>query len=273
MSHTRRLVIAAALVATACGAPSIEVQPVDTSPTDGGAVQFDIREISAENRDCGEENGRCARVRVVYPETTGGSTEAVRENIDLFIGHDLVSRMRGFVSEDVGNGIGDTEGLAAAFLAQHRAFIAEFPESAAEWSIDIEAKIIFNTPEVTTIDIAEFAYTGGAHPNSRRRLVSFDVATGQHLGVEDLTTDIDTITAMVERQLRIDRGLGADADLEAAGFWFPDEGFTLPDNLGITSDGVVFHWDAYEIAPYSMGPTDVIVPAGELAEFIDRKYW
>jgi hypothetical protein len=32
-------------------------------------------------------------------------------------------------------------------------------------------------------------------------------------------------------------------------------------------------WDAYEIAPYSMGPIDVTLPAGDLAEIIDRTYW
>jgi hypothetical protein len=104
-------------------------------------------------------------------------------------------------------------------------------------------------------------------------LVSFDVESGQLIGVDELTSDVDTLTALVERHLRADRGLGPDDDLEAAGFWFPEQGFTLPDNLGITAEGVVFHWDAYEIAPYSMGPIDVTVPVEDLAGIIDRKYW
>ena len=58
-----------------------------------------------------------------------------------------------------------------------------------------------------------------------------------------------------------------------AGFWFPEEGFALPDNVGVVADSLLFHWDAYEIAPYSMGPIDVIVPAEEIATIIDQKYW
>ena len=122
MHHARHLTIGAALLIAACGPPSAGIHPTDVVPTDGGAIRFNLHEISAESRDCSEPAGKCARVKVTYPATAGGGTAAVRDNIDLFIDHDFVNRMRGFVPEDVGNGIGDVEGLAAAFLAQWRAF-------------------------------------------------------------------------------------------------------------------------------------------------------
>ena len=268
MSHSRHLVFVAALIVAACG-----TEPTENTPADGGAIRFNIHEISARSRACDESEARCARVKVTYPETTGGGTEVARGKIDLFLEHDMVSRMRGFVSENVGSGIDNIEGLAAAFLAEHQTFVEEFPEATAEWSIEIEASMIYNTPAAVTIDITEFAYTGGAHPNSRRRLVSFDVSTGRMLGVDDLTIDVEALTSLTEQLLRADRGLEPDADLESAGFWFPEEGFTLPDNVGVVEDGLVFHWDAYEIAPYSMGPIDVTVPAEDLATVIDQKYW
>ncbi len=273
MNRPGLFVIALVLAAAACGSPPEEPRSTDTSPANGGEVQFDSKEVSAESRGCLEPGGKCARVTVSYPETTGGGSAAVRDNIDLFISHDLVSRMRSFVPEDVAAGIGDIEGLAAAFLAQFRAFVTEFPDTTAEWFVKIGATSVYNTPDVTTLDITENAYTGGAHPNSRRRLVSFDVSTGQLLGADDLTTDIAELTSLVENQLRIDRGLEPGADLEAAGFWFPEEGFSLPDNIGIVEDGLLFHWDPYEIAPYSMGPIDVMVPAGNLADVGNQRYW
>jgi hypothetical protein len=181
--------------------------------------------------------------------------------------------MRRYLPEEVGNGLNDIERLAGAFLAEHRGFVAEFPDAAAEWFIEITATPIMNTPVVSTIDVTEFAYTGGAHPNTHRRLVSFDVATGALLGVEDLTTDVTGLTSLVEQQLRADRGIDADADLGAAGFWLPEGGFTLPESIGVVPEGLLVHWDAYEIAPYSMGPIDVIVPSGELTGMVDRSFW
>jgi len=269
MSQPRHLIVAAALlIVAACGTERPEIVPEN-----GGAVRFKTHEISAESRACAESGPKCARVKLISIETTGGGSEAARDNIDLYLLHDLVSRMRNLLPEEVGNPINSPEELAAAFLAEHRGFVAAFPDSTAEWSVEITATMITNTPLVATIDIVEFAYTGGAHPNTRRRLVSFDVESGQLLGVEDLTTDIDTLTSITERQFRVDQGLEPDDDLEAAGFWFPEEGFTLPDNLGITADGFLFHWDAYEIAPYSMGPIEVIVPAAELNPIVNQNYW
>ena len=269
MSQPRHLAVATSLLfIAACGTE----QP-KTVPENGGAVRFKTHEISAASRACAESEARCARVKLAFIETTGGGTEAVRDNIDLYQLHDLVSRMRSLLPEEVGNPINNPEQLAAAFLAEHRAFVEAFPDATAEWFVEITAAMITSTPLVATIDITEFAYTGGAHPNTRRRLVSFDVESGRLIGAGDLTTDIDTLTSLAERRFRVDRGLGPDDDLEAAGFWLPEEGFRLSENLGIIPEGVIFHWDAYEIAPYSMGPIDVIVPAEQLTAIVDQKYW
>lgn len=261
------------LLCVACGAPPTDGPTVASVPVDGGAIRFNLSEVSAESRECAESDARCARVDLRSLETIDGGTKSVRENIDLFMSDDLVSRMRSYLPEEVGNGLNDVERLAGAFLAEHQGFLADFPDASAEWFIEITATPIYNTPEVATIDIAESAYTGGAHPNSHRRLVSFDVATGALLGVEDLTTDVAGLSSLVERQLRADRGLDADDDLGTAGFWFPEEGFTLPDNVGVVPEGLRFHWDAYEIAPYSMGVIDVMVPSGELTGIVDRSFW
>lgn len=261
------------LLFAACGPQSTDVAIGTAEPTNGGAVRFNATAVSAESGDCTESPVRCARVEVRSLETAGGGTEIVRDNIDLYLSHDIVARMRGFVPEEIGNRLADVERLAAAFLAEHRAFVEDFPDATAAWSIEITARSIYNTPVVTTIGIDETSYTGGAHPNSRLRLASFDVTTGQLLGIDDLAVDIAALTALVEQRLRFDRGLADGDDLASAGFWIPEDGLTLPDNLGVVADGLLVHWDAYEIAPYSMGAIDVRVPSGELEGIVDRDYW
>jgi hypothetical protein len=272
IQHTRSMLFAV-LVTAACGVGPAERTPSIAGPTDGGAVRFDVRRIAAESTECAVTEARCARVDVRWVEAVDGGNEDVRSNINLFLSHDMVSRMRRYVGDDVGAGLDDVERLAGAFLAGHRAFVAEFPEATAEWFIEITATPIFNTPKIATIDIAETAFTGGAHPNSRRRLVSFEVTTGHLVGLGDLTTDIAGLTSLVEQRLRSDLGVGTDDDLAAAGLWLPEEGLTLPENFGVISEGLLFHWDAYEIAPYSMGPIEVTVPAGDLTAILDRDFW
>jgi hypothetical protein len=273
MIHSRLLPLVTASVLVSCGAPMTDVAPTDPPPTEGGAIVFAQQQISAESGDCADDGPHCATVQVDTLETLGGGNSAVRENIDLYLAHDLISRLRSFLPEEHASRANTADALAAEFLAQHRAFVAEFPDSPARWSIEITAKARYNTASVATIDITEFAYTGGAHPNTRRRLVSFDIASGNLIGVEDLTTDTGELATMVENQLRADRGLGLEDDLEAAGFWLPEGGFALPDNLGIVADGVLFHWDSYEIAPDAMGPIDVMVPAADLTEIVSPRFW
>lgn len=265
-------VIVSVVIAAACGGPPSTEPLSEVVPDEGGTILLLSQDIIVESGGCAEDESTCARVEVSTMATSGGGTEAVRDNIDLYLIHDLVSRLRSFVPEEVGNRLTQPGALSSAFIDQHRAFVDEFPDSTAAWFVKIDTEAIHNTPDVCTISVSETAYTGGAHPNQRRRLVSFDVLSGQLLGADDLTRDPGALAALVERQLRSDHGLGPDDDLAAAGFWISDEGLRVPDNLGIVAEGLLVHWDPYEIAPYSMGPVDVTVPAAELDGIIDGRY-
>jgi hypothetical protein len=260
-------------VLTSCAGPHAPDAPAEPTASDDAAVRFEQREITAESPDCDVESSPCARLRVVLAETVGGGTQEVRDNLDMYTRHWVVSRLREHLAEGVGRSTASIDDLAAAFLAQHRAFTVEFPDASADWSIEIVVNPVFSSAKVATLDLSTTSYTGGAHPNSRRQLVSFAVDGGQLLGAADLTADLDALTTVVERRFRDARGLAPDDDLEAAGFWFPDNRFTLPDNLGLIADGLLVHWDAYEIAPYSMGPITVEVPVDDLQGVVDRWLW
>ena len=92
------------------------------------------------------------------------------------------------------------------------------------------------------------------------RLVSFDADTGAILRLEDLVEDPDAFQDALHAAVRADRGLAVDADLAEAGFWVEDGALPGTDNLARIDGGVRVRYDAYEIGPYAMGPTDVVVP-------------
>ncbi|MEE4273529.1 MAG: DUF3298 domain-containing protein [Thermoanaerobaculales bacterium] len=258
---------------TGCGGADPVDRPPVTETTEIAPVVFTSETVMSESDDCDDESSRCARVEVATVATHGGGTEETRDNIDLFVMHDLISRLRSFVPEEIGNPLTHPQDLADAFIAQYRAFIEEWPESAGGWFVKIDTGVVYNTGAVCTLCISERAYTGGAHPNSRQRLVSFDVGTGQLLGVNDLTRDPAELARMATQRLRIDHDLEPDGDLATAGFWIPEGGLELPDNVGVVGDGLLIHWDPYEIAPYSMGPIDVIIPVDDLRSISDRRDW
>jgi hypothetical protein len=274
MKHRIAVLAAAASVVVGCGSPSQPLGPSRRAePSSIVPVSFTTHDVTAESPECATDPGSCARVSVRFPRTVGGGTTDVRDNLDIYLLHDIVSRLRGFLPDEIGDPITTIDGLAAALLAEHRAFTEEFPEATASWFVEIDASVPFATSTVTTLDVVETSFTGGAHPNSRRRLVSFDTVTGHLLAIGDLSPDVESVAAAVERALRAEFELGPDDDLGEAGFWFPEDAFVLTDNVGVVADGLLFHWNAYEIAPYSMGPIEVLLPIDQLKGLTTRDDW
>jgi len=106
---------------------------------------------------------------------------------------------------------------------------------------------------------------GAAHGSPYTMTRVFDLATGEVVPRERLVLDDDAafrkVFPLIEKRIRADRGLGADAKLEEEGF-FP-ESFALAGNVFLDDAGVGFYYNVYEIACYANGPDEVVVPFAE----------
>jgi hypothetical protein len=49
-----------------------------------------------------------------------------------------------------------------------------------------------------------------------------------------------------------------------AGYYINDGDFILNDNIGLTDEYVIVHFNPYEIAPYSLGPTTIELNRGQV---------
>jgi hypothetical protein len=58
------------------------------------------------------------------------------------------------------------------------------------------------------------------------------------------------------------------ATYEFNGYTFPEDRFALNDNYGFSREGISFFFNSYEIAPYVMGPTEVLIPYDRIREWI-----
>jgi hypothetical protein len=102
-------------------------------------------------------------------------------------------------------------------------------------------------------------YLGGAHGMREKQYFVFGRSRGARLGLRDFVPAGRDIAGLVEEALRGYAGLGEGAPLDRGGF-FGDRLKEIPDNFYPAPSGLVFSWDPYEIAPYSMGPIEVTVP-------------
>lgn len=232
------------------------------SPTPAATVLETVR-TQRTLEDCPEHLAPCASITLEYVEVTGGS-EALRTAVRAFLDTTVFAPID---ESGVRAGAAGADTLMQRFLDGYRDFMQRFPEAPGAWSIRRTARPIWNDRGVVSLEFVEESYTGGAHPNTETKLVSFDAVDGRRLRLVDLFDHgyEQRLLAAGERAFRTAHGLEPGDDLVSAGFWFEDGRFSLTHNFAVTADGLRFHYNAYEVAPYAMGPTDLTLPRETLA--------
>ena len=85
--------------------------------------------------------------------------------------------------------------------------------------------------------------------------------------MNELIKDRAALAAMCEKKYRI-----AKAQAFNSGFNFDKETrFKLPNNMGFTPYGILFHYNTYEVGPYAIGDADFIIDYEELEKVMDVK--
>ncbi len=158
----------------------------------------------------------------------------------------------------------DLSKAAALFAADYRAVTSDVGGLGSCWELKTETDTTYASASVLTARMETYAYTGGAHPNSNASFYMFDRQTGRPLSLTDVVSDTTALLNVVEQAFRRQQELLPRANLEERGYFLRDGRFFLPDNVGMSREGMVFYYNPYEIAAYALGPIEVIVPYTEL---------
>jgi hypothetical protein len=110
---------------------------------------------------------------------------------------------------------------------------------------------------------------GAAHPYHFSRTVTFNLATGQDVTLDQLFlagSDYLQIFSDVSKAELSTRDIGFNDEVFASG------ADPLPvnyQNWNITADGLLITFDEYQVAPYAAGPQTVTLPYSALKDVID----
>lgn len=250
------------LCALACGGPE-EPGPASDSnassaapaaPAPATAVTFEPRSV--------EKKDDSSTVSFSYPAITAAPSEALKTALTQAIDDYLAG-------PPAGEGEKSSTPAAAAddFLAQARNTRKENPDGALPWTLSRTAEIAYQDPKVVSLRFSEDVFQGGAHGLSTVHYASFDPATGRRLGLADLVAPDgeSRLVEMGERELRKMRELSPEQSLEEAGFTFEGNKFVLSQEIAVLEEGLAIHYNPYEIGPYVMGSTEIVIPRSELA--------
>ena len=213
------------------------------------------------------DSSECASVFVEYPSIQRAPTTAASESLQAFI---LAFALRRI---DDSTQAGSFDSLVQGFRQAYDGFKRDLPdEPLVPWHVERKISVLATVSGVFSLSCQEYTYLGGVHPTATVRLVSFDAHSGRRLRVPDLLApgSEDAMVAVGERAFRRVREITGDLPINEAGFWFEGGRFNLPDNFAITSDGLRFVFNAYDVAPYVIGPTDFGIPFGDIRPLLRR---
>jgi hypothetical protein len=156
------------------------------------------------------------------------------------------------------------------FASNYQTFKKDFPEAPGCWEVAVSGDTVMVTPKVMLYQMDHFSFTGGAHPNSFTSYHVFDLETGKEIESKALVADSVALLKKVEAAFRKEEKLDAKTDLEEAGYFLMNHHFFVSANYTFTREGVLFHYNPYEIAAYARGPISFTLPYAELKGIIRK---
>lgn len=216
--------------------------------------ELNFETVSAKEDGCTEEE--CTYVSLEIP-TIASDAEAVAAKINEQVEGEIREMIKARLPEPMA--MGTWESLAQSFIEGYRMFTMEFPDNSGKWYIDMNADESLFTADYFTLKLNISEYMGGAHPSFYSLLQSYDLRTGELVNLESIL-DMKALKREAEKQFRQKHELSEDALLDDGGFIFPEGKFVLPENMGITDKGILLIYNAYEVASYAEGQTEITIP-------------
>jgi hypothetical protein len=232
-------------------------EPVAKEP-----IVISHQNISKAHADTQGESRRNVYLKLAYPVVEKGTKEVV-DSINYFL--------MSFISSTSGiTKIISTPDSVMPYLIND--FRANYfsDTMTTERTFEFKEFIWYNTPKAVTIKIDAYTnYSSMPHPNIKSAIGNFNPVTGKQITLDELITDRVGLSTLLEKKFR-------EVKKEAfkQGFEFSESmPFKLPNNFGFTNEGILFHYNTYEVGPYALGDTDITVPYAELENVMNFKHY
>jgi hypothetical protein len=155
------------------------------------------------------------------------------------------------------------DALIREYLAMYRATLepaTDVPPAPADWEHLETVELNALQDRGLVLGRTQYVYTGGAHGMQTTTWAVIDRHELRTLSLADFFREPEgaELRAIVRDELRRYSGLEQGRPL-SEGIFFEDEP-PLSADFYITGQGLVLHWDPYEIAPYSEGGIEISLP-------------
>ena len=221
----------------------------------GTFVEYEIKALTERAGPCKEDStqARCIDFRIDYPVITAGASAAVLETMNQSIQRSIFQYA--FIDEQPD----DFQSLINEISEEYESIANEFPDYESSWLLEVNSDIIFQDSAFISVASTIYSFTGGAHPNSSQVYRSYNLNTGEPIGLEDILEagyELD-LNEAAEVEFRMAKQIPPSRGLNEEGYYFEDNKFKLNNNFAIIEKSLLFYFNPYEIAPYALGATEL----------------
>lgn len=136
----------------------------------------------------------------------------------------------------------------------------------------ISGQVMGQIRGIFSYGIERYVYAGGAHGSNFRLFANFCMATGKRLHEQDVfVADYQEALTNLLLKKMVDQNdeIALIEDLQQAGYNIDE--IHPNDNFYLSEDGITYVFNPYDIAPYALGETEILLPWDELGELVNLK--
>lgn len=251
-----------------CACAFLFCKTKNSAPAPSSAIK--AAHVSFSKRQCLDESkGLCAEFNIAYPVFSGGDsvlTNALNKSVQEYLLSAIGSDSQKPFAQSL-------DSAAYQFIQMFIQDRKDIPEIAMGYVTEITDTVPFLNAKVATVQMDGYAFTGGAHPNPFGMLISYDLTkAAKPLEITDLVSDTNAVRPALEKAYKLSKGLKETDPLSEV--VYPEiKQIPMPATVGVVAEGVRFFYNAYEIAPYAVGASDVLLTWDQLGTLSDKHKW
>lgn len=211
----------------------------------------------------------CYNISLNYPEFTGGPNPAATNAINDSLRLGVYSILEVNMQLSLEAAIDSARVHMRRLLSLDMEMMPDITDR--EYYSEVDGSMLWQNGQYLSVEMNASGFTGGAHGYYGTALTTYDLNTGKSLLLSAVISDPEALRTMLgeafvaEKQEMVPGVTLAELLLE------PDQPLALPVNFCILPEGIRFMYNPYEVAPYAVGQTDIMLSWEQLGQLAKIK--
>jgi len=145
----------------------------------------------------------------------------------------------------------------------------EEPMSMLQAAHALDGRVMGIVRGIMSYGVERYVYNGGAHGSNFRMFCNYDVETGKPVAEADFFVDdyeAALTDLLLECMIAQNDEIALIADLQEAGYNVDE--IHPNGNFYLAEEGVTYVFNPYDIAPYALGETEILLPWERLTDLL-----